>query len=59
MLNVDYKIGSKVIAERIKCHLPKLIHTDQVGYIKGRHITNNVRFISDILEYIKKKICLE
>lgn len=55
MLNVDYKLGSKAIAERIKLYLPKLIHTNQVGYISGRHISNNIRAISDILEYTKLK----
>lgn len=55
MLNVDYKIGSKAIAERIKIFLPKLIHSNQVGYISGRQITSNIRSISDILHYTKMK----
>jgi hypothetical protein len=55
LLNVDYKIGSNVIAERIKNTLPKIIHTNQAGYVKGRQITNNIRIISDILFLCNKE----
>ena len=35
LLNVDYKILSKTLAERIKCVLPEIIRTDQRGCIQG------------------------
>ena len=38
LLNVDYKILAKVIAKRIESVLPKLIHPDETGFIKGRYI---------------------
>ena len=38
LLNVDYKIRSKALAERIKNILPEIIKTDQRGLIKGRYI---------------------
>ena len=53
LLNVDYKVASKVIAERMKSVLPRLISEDQVGYIKGRRITDNIRNIVDLLHYTK------
>ena len=53
LLNVDYKIVSKSISNRLKIHLPKLIHHNQVGFIKGRNISENLRAISDILDYTK------
>ena len=53
LLNVDYKIISKTIAKRLKVVLPKLIHHNQVGFITGRNIAENLRAISDIFDYTK------
>ena len=53
LLNVDYKIASRVIADRLKQVLPKLISEDQVGYIKGRKVTDNIRNIADLLYHTK------
>ena len=53
LLNNDYKIASKAIAKRIEAVLPRLIHTDQTGFIKGRYIGENIRLISDLLEQTK------
>jgi len=55
LLNVDYKILAKVIAKRIEAVLPKLIHSDQIGFIKGRFIGQNVRLLNDLLEYTDVK----
>ena len=52
LLNIDAKIASKVIAERI---LPGLIHHNQSGYIPGRNISENIRSILDIMDYTKVK----
>ena len=38
LINVDAKIASKVIAERMKCLLLDLIHNNQSGYIPGKHV---------------------
>ena len=51
LLNVDYKILAKVIAKRIEPVLPKLIHPDQTGFIKGRFIGQNIRLLNDLMEY--------
>ena len=50
LLNVDFKILSKTFAERIKCVLPEIIHTDQRGCIQGRFIDENIRLIGDIVQ---------
>ena len=50
LLNVDYKILSKVLAKRMELLLPKLIHTDQTGFINGRYIGQNIRLLCDIME---------
>jgi len=53
LLNTVYKIGSACIAARIKSVLPKLISEDQSGYVEGRYIGNNIRFIYDLIDYLK------
>ena len=50
LLNVDYKIATKVIASRIKNVLPLLINEDQTGYVKSRYIGENIRLILDLIE---------
>ena len=49
LLNVDYKILSKVLAKRLKGILNEIIHNDQVGYVKDRNIGDGVRLIDDML----------
>ena len=51
LLNVDLKIASKAIAKRIEPTLPNLIHSDQTGFLKGRYMGENIRLISDIMDY--------
>ena len=53
LLNLDYKIASKVIAKRIERFLPKIIHSDQTGFVKGRYIGQNIGLINDIMEQTK------
>ena len=50
LLNTDYKIASKVIAKRIECVLPSIIHSDQTSFVKGRYIGRNIRLINDIIQ---------
>ena len=54
LLNVDYKILTKVITKRIEKVLPTLINSDQTGYVKGRYIGENVRLIYDVIHYMDK-----
>ena len=53
LLNLDYKIASKIIARRLEKVLALLINPDQTGFIKGRYIGQNIRLINDILEQTK------
>ena len=53
VLNVDCKIATKAIAERIQPFLPTSIQSDQTGFIKGRYIGENIRLIEDKVEHTK------
>jgi len=35
--------------------LPNLIHPDQTGFVKGRYIGENIRLISDVLNFTKEQ----
>jgi len=50
LLNVDYKILTKCLSQRIQKVIPKLVDNSQTGFIKGRSIFDNLRTILDILE---------
>jgi len=48
LLNTDYKIITKILANRLKTVLPSIINHDQSGYLEGRFIGQNIRLIEDI-----------
>ena len=56
LLNVDLKIISKALSEKLKKVLPDLISSQQTAYVKNIYIGESGRLISDIIE-IAKIIC--
>lgn len=50
LLNSDYKFYTKIIAERLKPILPKIIHSDQTGFIQRRHSVTNVRKLLAVMQ---------
>jgi len=51
LLNVDYKILTSAIANRLKFRLSQVISETQSGFIKGRLIHNNIRLVLDLIDY--------
>ena len=51
LLNTDYKIIAKVMANRLKIFLHEIINDDQTGFMKGRNIGCNIRTIINLIEY--------
>ena len=51
LLNVDYKIITKLLSERLKPLLPQIIHSDQKRYVNGRNISEANRLLQDIIDY--------
>ena len=65
LLNVDYKIISKIITIRLGKVLPKIIGIDQTCSVKGRSIFDNLHLLRNVIDYIDQKnlsacfICLD
>ena len=55
LLNIDYKIVAKVIANRIKPYLHRLINVDQSGFMSNRFIGENIRNALDIMQYTEEQ----
>jgi exonuclease III len=49
LCNTSYKILTKIIANRIKTILPLIIPENQGGFIKGRHIADNIILVQEAL----------
>jgi hypothetical protein len=49
LCNIGYKIITKVITNRLKGILPTIIPENQGGFIKGRHITDNIILVQEAI----------
>lgn len=52
MLNNDYKILSKALANRMQKIMPDIISEEQAGFMKGRFIRDNILTLQTIIEYL-------
>ena len=52
LLNVDLKILSKALADRIKKYLPFFISSNQTAYVKEKFMNEGRGLFSDILQVI-------
>ena len=49
LLNVDYKLLSKILSKRLQKVLHEIIAPDQLGYVKNRNIGEAIRIIDDMI----------
>lgn len=54
LINSDYKIFANLLANRFKKILSQIIHQDQTGFLPCRNLRNNIRIITNILEYYEQ-----
>ena len=62
LLNVDYKILARIIANRLNPLLPDIIHPNQYCGIQGNSVFEAVASIRDAIAYAevtKKPLCIE
>ena len=51
LTNCDYTIIAFILSNRIQNIIHNLVSNDQTAYVKNRFIGNNVRLLTDILDY--------
>jgi hypothetical protein len=56
LLCADYKIISKLLAERMKTVLPSVINEDQSGFLKDRYSGENISLFLDVQEHLMKEV---
>lgn len=55
MLNTDFNILAKVLANRLRNVMPNIIETNQAYGVKGKDIADVTSSIRDIVGYIKEE----
>ncbi len=45
LVNADCKVLTKILSVRLEKALSLLIHSDQVGFVKGRSSSDNLRLL--------------
>ena len=55
LLNLDAKLYSKILANRLENIIPDLIHPDQAGFIKDRQAGDNTRRVVHLIQKANRK----
>ena len=55
LLNVDYKILSKILTNRLSKVMDEIVYIDQTCAVKGRSIHDNIHLIRNVIDYCGQK----
>ncbi|KAK6191805.1 hypothetical protein SNE40_003397 [Patella caerulea] len=65
LLNVDYKLLSKILQLRLRSVLDEIVEPDQTCAVMGRSISDNLHLLRSVIDYVDQKdlsvsfICLD
>ena len=54
ILNIDYKLYTSILAQRLQTFIPDIIDEDQTGFVRGRQTQDNIRRTLLIINRINK-----
>ena len=54
LLNLDFKILAKAVANRLKIVLPDIVKEEQTGFMMKRQLHDNVRKTMDVIAFVTK-----
>lgn len=50
LLNINYKAFAKILADKLKGYLNIYISKEQMGFLPGRHLKDNIRVVLNVIE---------
>lgn len=55
LIGICYKTIAKILAERLKAVMGRLISNTQSAFVKGRYILDGVLIANEVVDFIRKK----